>query len=487
MNIFNSVQPVRPSELTRLPSPRIERVVETPSNLVLRPAVPVESRPFLGRIRAWMLVLPTDGIFLMSPVIWHPEQGKASAAMAILTLLLVSAGGRYRARLHLSILDELPGLIGNLLTAAAIVATVTALRHQQAEVTIFLINTAIAIGLVLVGRIITSQLISFGRRSGITIHPTVLIGGGALGAELQQILKRQPRYGLSVVGFVEDHLDEVSASAVPWLGGLRDLDRIVLENNVDVLLVTDTTLSERALLEAVRTPVCVPCDLLIVPRMPDFHTQTGLADHIGSIPIMRIRTPNLNGPARAIKRGFDMVVSGALLLILAPLLLICAIAIRVEGGPGVIFRQQRVGRDGKLFDCLKLRTMRPADTIESSTNWSIANDNRVSSIGRILRRTSLDELPQLWNIFCGEMTLVGPRPERPHFVEQFSATHDRYHHRHRVRAGLTGLAQVSGLRGDTSIADRARHDNYYIENWSLWLDIKILLRTFSEVVFARGR
>lgn len=434
-----------------------------------------------------MLVLPVDGILLLSPVIWSPHQAKASASMAVLTLLLVSARGRYRARLHLSVLDELPGLVGNLLTAAAVVATATALRHQQAEVTTFLSNAAIAIGLVIVGRIVTSQLIAFGRRRGITVHRTVMIGGGALGAELQAILKRQPRYGLSVVGFVEDSLDEVSASAVPWLGGLGSLDRIVLETRADVLLITDATLPEKALLDAVRTPACMPCDLLVVPRMPDFHTQTGLADHIGSIPIMRIRTPNLNGPARAIKRGFDVVVAGLVLLLLSPLLLTCALALRIEGGPNVIFRQARVGRDGHIFSCLKLRSMRPVDTVESSTNWSIATDNRVSRIGRFLRRTSIDELPQLWNIVRGDMTLVGPRPERPHFVEQFSATYDRYNHRHRVRAGLTGLAQVSGLRGDTSIADRARHDNYYIENWSLWLDIKILLRTFSEVLFARGR
>jgi lipopolysaccharide/colanic/teichoic acid biosynthesis glycosyltransferase len=153
----------------------------------------------------------------------------------------------------------------------------------------------------------------------------------------------------------------------------------------------------------------------------------------------------------------------------------------------VIFRQTRVGQHGELFDCLKLRTMHPANVSDSATTWSIATNDRVGPVGRLLRRTSLDELPQLWNILRGDMTLVGPRPERPHFVEQFSTQYDRYAHRHRVRAGLTGFAQVSGLRGDTSIADRARFDNYYIENWSLWLDIKILIRTFAEVFFARGR
>jgi lipopolysaccharide/colanic/teichoic acid biosynthesis glycosyltransferase len=140
-----------------------------------------------------------------------------------------------------------------------------------------------------------------------------------------------------------------------------------------------------------------------------------------------------------------------------------------------------------VFDVLKFRSMRPVDEHESATNWSIANDDRVGHVGRVLRRTSLDEIPQLWNILRGDMSLVGPRPERPHFVEQFSEQYDLYAQRHRVKAGLTGMAQVSGLRGDTSIADRARYDNYYIENWSLWLDVKIIVRTVSEVLFARGR
>jgi lipopolysaccharide/colanic/teichoic acid biosynthesis glycosyltransferase len=134
-----------------------------------------------------------------------------------------------------------------------------------------------------------------------------------------------------------------------------------------------------------------------------------------------------------------------------------------------------------------LRSLRPADDEESATNWSVAGDLRLGPVGRFLRRTSIDELPQLWNILRGDMTLVGPRPERPHFVDKFSAEYDRYAHRHRVQAGLTGLAQVSGLRGNTSIADRARYDNYYIEHWSLWLDIKILIRTCAEILFARGR
>ena len=167
--------------------------------------------------------------------------------------------------------------------------------------------------------------------------------------------------------------------------------------------------------------------------------------------------------------------------------MICAVATRLEGGPGIFFRQLRIGRYGKPFQLVKFRSMRPSTETESQTRWSVADDPRVGPVGRFMRRTSLDELPQLWNILRGDMTIVGPRPERPFFVDRFSADYPDYAMRHRVPVGLTGLAQVSGLRGDTPTSDRARFDNYYIENWSLWLDVKVILRTVAEVVRGGGR
>jgi exopolysaccharide biosynthesis polyprenyl glycosylphosphotransferase len=466
--------------------------------LIPRPATEVGRAPATDRgtrhrittrlrgIRAWMIIPPVDGLLLALPVIWSPAQARAMAAAAVLAMLLLH-GDRYRARLHLSVLDELPSVVGRLLVAAGIVSTVIALRYEQDAVVTFIVNIAAGIGLVVCGRIVTTTVIAWSRSRRVTRHRTVVIGGGPVAAELITILGRHPRYGLSVVGFVDSATDPIAAGASDRLGDLTDLDPLVRSHRADVLLVADGDFSERALHDAVRTPACLPADLLIVPRMHHFHTQTGRADHIGSIPVMRIRTPSLRGPSRLVKRLFDIAISGCALLLVSPVLAVAALAVRIEGGPGVIFRQTRVGRDGVYFDCLKLRSMRPVDESESATNWSVAQDNRVGPVGRFLRRTSLDELPQLWNILRGEMTLVGPRPERPHFVDRFSAEFDRYSHRHRVQAGLTGLAQVSGLRGDTSIADRALYDNYYIENWSLWLDIKIVLRTFSEVFLARGR
>jgi len=461
----------------------LDVIVETSCPTAVRESV--GARP-VNRIRAWMVVPPVDFILMLTPLAWRPHQIHAVVVMAILGTLLLTGGVRYRLPLHLSMLDELPTILTRMMTAAAAVASVILLIHQEEAVVAFLKTACQATALVLVGRFITTRLVALARRRGIAAYHAVLIGGGPLAAELAKILDRYPTYGLKVAGFVDDGDHFPAEGYLPHLGRLDQLDIAVAATGGNVLLVADGNFDERALIDAVRTEECQRADLLVVPRMHHFHTQTGLADHIGSIPVMRIRNPNLHGPARLVKRAFDIAVAIAALIVLLPTLVLVALLVRLDGGPGVIFRQVRVGRDGKRFELLKFRTMRAADSFESETKWCVATDSRIGPIGRFLRCTSIDELPQLWNILRGDMTLVGPRPERPHFVELFSAQFDRYAYRHRVQAGLTGFAQVSGLRGDTSIADRARYDNFYIENWSLWLDIKIILRTFSEVFLRHG-
>ncbi len=442
---------------------------------------------FFSSIRAWMIVPVVDFALIVTPLAWRPPQPTALLTMAVLATLLLTGGGRYTARLHLSVLDELPFIITRLLTAVAAVAALILWVYQRAQVLVFLETACQAVALVIVGRIITTRILAIGRRMGIAQHHTVLIGGGPVAAELARILVRHREYGITLDGFVDDSESCPAGEYLPRLGRLADLDVVVATTGAEALLVADGSFHERALVDSVRTPVCRNAQLLIVPRMHHFHTLTGLADHIGSIPIMRIRNLNLGGPARLLKRAFDIAVATTAMIVLSPLLALAAFAVRIEGGPGVIFRQVRVGRDGKHFELLKFRSMRPQSERESQTQWSVACDNRVGPVGRFLRGTSIDELPQLWNILRGDMTVVGPRPERPHFVQQFSTQFDRYSHRHRVQVGLTGFAQVSGLRGDTSIADRARYDNFYIENWSLWLDITIIFRTFRELLFYRRR
>ena len=185
--------------------------------------------------------------------------------------------------------------------------------------------------------------------------------------------------------------------------------------------------------------------------------------------------------SRAAKRGIDILGSLIGLILVLPVLVVVAVAVRIEGGPGVIFRQERVGQGGRIFTLYKLRSLKPVAD-EGDVRWNIDNDARLGRVGKFIRRTSLDELPQLVNVLVGDMSLVGPRPERPFFVEQFSHSVPGYAQRHRVPVGLTGLAVVKGLRGDTSIPERAAVDNSYADSWSLLLDLTIIVRTALYLV-----
>jgi exopolysaccharide biosynthesis polyprenyl glycosylphosphotransferase len=307
-----------------------------------------------------------------------------------------------------------------------------------------------------------------------------------MSTELAAILNDYPRYGLKVEGILDD-VDPGPISIVPWLGPINDLVRIIEKHSINVILVADGKFDEDELLELVRCPASRSCELLVVPRLHHLHTLVGLPDHIGSIPVMRISSPSLAGFAWTLKRTFDVIICTALLLTFWPVLLLCAIAVRLEGGRGVLFRQQRVGKNGKTFACFKFRSMKPVDSHEAETQWSIANDGRVGKVGRVLRKTSLDELPQLWNILRGDMTLVGPRPCLGFAVS-------RYLPWQRMRCdavpGMTGLWQVSG-KNNTTFKEMIRLDIQYVRKRSFGLDLKIILRTlpsiFKELTESRYR
>ena len=448
------------------------------------PAEPPTTR-HSRRLRSWMLTAPVDLLALLTPLALTTRYWRGTVVAAALTIAIFAAGGLYRTRRHVSILDELPSLCGRVLIGAAVVAIIAAMRHDSVGYgTDFMRGVAFAGAVVIVGRAITRKGILVSRTRGWVKPRALIIGSGSIASELARLLLRYPQYGLRFAG----HVDVAARpGAAPLVGTLDRLAGTIAATGCEVLIIADPTCSEATLMEVVREPGCARCDLWLVPRLWGSRPQGGIPDHIGAIPVVQVAHTTLTGPRWAIKRLSDIVFASVTLILLSPVLALCALATFLDTGRGVFFYQERVGRHGKPIRVVKFRTMRPRDETEAQTTWSIADDGRVSAVGRFLRRTSLDELPQLWNVLRGDMTMVGPRPERPYFVAKFSAQYPEYARRHRVPVGLTGLAQVSGLRGDTPIADRARFDNYYIENWSLWLDVKVALRTVREILRGGGR
>ena len=409
-------------------------------------------------------------------------------AMLAALVGLLGSGGLYRSRLTLSVLEHWPRLLGRTLAAAAMVVCLDALLSADGDAQPGVIGTGLVVGgLVVALRAAGYAAVRSLRARGLVSHRTVVLGAGKVAAQVMHTLCDHPEYGLDPIGYLDSEpLLSPQELGAPVLGGNEALAATIGEYEVDTVVIAFGSIKEDQLVEVIRTCDRLECEIFFVPRLFELHAVSADMDSVWGMPLIRHRRSAFLSVSWQVKRLVDVVLSAAALVLLAPVLGLLALAVRLEGGPGILFRQTRVGMDNRPFELLKFRSLKPADETESQTQWSIAHDDRVGPVGRLLRTTSLDELPQLWNILRGDMSLVGPRPERPHFVDTFSSSLPRYVARHRVPAGLTGWAQVHGLRGDTSIEDRARFDNYYIENWSLALDLRILLMTLTSVLTRRG-
>lgn len=404
-------------------------------------------------------------------------------------MIAVFAGaGLYRPRLSLSLLNDLPHLLPALAASLMAGFTVLWLLPVADSGTGLLSQTVPLLVALLLCRGAAYRAIRFARASGRIRHVTLILGAGHVGISLTRALKEHPEYGIDAIGFVDSHSPVLAEPELPapLLGGHEHLAELISHYRVRNVMVAFGATPERELVDILRTCDRLDCEIFLVPRLFELQFVTRDMDSVWGMPLVRVRRAPYRTFSWRVKRMFDLVLSALSLVLLAPLLLACALAVRWETGPGVLFKQTRVGLDGRPFKLLKFRSLAPIDESESQTRWTISDDDRVGPVGRLLRATSLDELPQLFNVLVGDMSLVGPRPERPHFVSEFQQDIPRYMARHRVPAGLTGYAQVHGLRGDTSIEDRARFDNIYIENWSLWGDVKILLKTVGQVMRRGG-
>ncbi len=319
------------------------------------------------------------------------------------------------------------------------------------------------------------------RRQGIDTRRVVLVGAREPGQLVWNTIRRRPGLGYRVQGFVSDSAPVGSIVAgLPVLGRTSQLGRVVRATEADEVIIALAGRSSSDLMEIIALAEDESVEIKVYPDTFQLITNNELSiGDLSDLPLVSVKNAALDNPwNRMLKRALDVTVATIVLLLGSPVLMLIALAIRLESPGPVFFLQERVGLDGRPFWMLKFRTMR-VDAEQFGT-WTTPNDPRVTRVGRFLRRTSLDELPQMINVLIGDMSVVGPRPEQAHWVEQFRQQIPRYMRRHKEKSGLTGWAQVNGLRGDTSIEERTRYDLYYIENWSLLFDLKIILRTIAN-------
>lgn len=316
------------------------------------------------------------------------------------------------------------------------------------------------------------------RRRGYNQRHVLGIGAGELMERFVQSLRARPEAGLRMIGVLSGAPGRAVAGRVPVIGGYGQLKNVLREHRVDQVLIA-LPRDEAPLLEKILADLDDEfVSVRIVPDLFDVLTVRSSVEEIDGLPVICLRDSPLVGWSAIQKRAFDVVVSACGLLLLSPLYAAIALAVRMTSGSPVFYVQERMGLDGRVFGMLKFRTMVPQAEHATGPVWTVADDPRRTRLGAWLRRISLDESPQLWNVLTGDMSLVGPRPERPVFIEQFRREVPGYMLRHKVKAGLTGWAQVHGWRGNTSLHERVEHDLYYIQNWSLGLDVRILLMTF---------
>ena len=356
-------------------------------------------------------------------------------------------------------------MLGNLIAVVSAAAMLYLFRLQEFSRGVLGIYYVTAVTAMVAKRVVLRTALRSYRAKGYNLKHNIVVGGGSLAKRYAKIVTDDKTLGVHLAAIIPPKGDWATWLEAQLHG--EGIDEVVLALEPEELGVTVQVIQ---LCEKSGTKVSV------IPFYNDVIPIRATIDSIGSIKLIQLRTTPLDEPFNAgLKRTFDIVVSALALIVLSPLLLIIAVAIKLSSPGPILFRQERVGLNKKPFTMLKFRSMRVNDG--QNTAWSTDTDDRRTPVGALLRKLSLDELPQLWNVLRGDMSLVGPRPEIPFFVEQFRETVPLYMVKNQVRPGITGWAQVNGYRGDTSIPKRIEHDIWYIENWSFGLDLRIILRT----------
>ncbi len=333
----------------------------------------------------------------------------------------------------------------------------------------------LAIGLVSFGRWAHQRIRTRLQMRGTGREQLLIVGTGDVARVVLQKIQWSPYLGYDVVGLVNGEESPPEVLGVPVLGRSDDLPELIEKFDVDEVIIALPSASHEELIRLIGLCQRGKVSIKVFPDVFEIMAAGVTVDDLGGLPMLTVRDVALRGWNLMLKRAVDIAGSMAALVTFSPLMMLVAFLIKLDSPGPVFFIQERVGLDGQPFPMIKFRSMR--QDAETLGQWTVKDDPRRTRLGSILRRLSVDELPQLINVLLGEMSLVGPRAEQPKYVEEFQRRIPRYMERHREQAGVTGWAQVNGLRGDTSIEERTKYDLWYIENWSLWLDIKIILRT----------
>jgi exopolysaccharide biosynthesis polyprenyl glycosylphosphotransferase len=425
-----------------------------------------------------------------------------------LALLMLVVRGRYRDTIQLRLMDGIGTLVGATSLSAIVLIAGGALIDPTVDsaplvARAWLFGTAYLLG----GRILLAWAQRRARTNRLVARPTLIVGAGQVGARVERRLREQPALGLLPVGYLDADappLEMAPLREAPVLGSPDDLKQVTEATGARHVVLGFSTAPDYTLIPFVRRCETLGLKVSLVPRLFDSVNVRVALDHLGGLPLYGLHTIDPKGWQFAVKHVLDRVGAALLITAFSPVLIALVLSVRLSSPGPILFRQRRIGRDGREFEIFKFRSMRltnptsmPAPASGKGTErrqpdnvvallpdtapGGVEGADRRTAIGSLMRRTSLDELPQLFNVLHGDMSLVGPRPERPEFVNLFGTRVERYGDRHRVKSGMTGWAQVHGLRGKTSLQDRVEWDNYYIENWSLTLDFKILLMTMAAL------
>lgn len=342
---------------------------------------------------------------------------------------------------------------------------------------------------VIIGRELHRVAVVRLRIFGLARDRLLMVGSSPIAQSIVQHIRANPQLGYHIVGAVDGATNSTRGrhvAGVPIIGRAEDLTTLIDAYDVDEVIIAMPDAPRTDLVDLVAHCQRGRVSIRIFPDIFSYMAGGMSVDELGGLPLLSVRDVALRGWKLSLKRALDIFGATMGLIFLSPFMLLTAVLIRLESPGPIFFSQERMGLDGRPFPMIKFRSMR-SDAERTGPGWTKQGDPRVTRIGRWIRRTNWDEIPNLINVLLGHMSLVGPRPEQTHFVQQFRSRIPRYMERHREKAGMTGWAQVNGLRGDTSIEERIKYDLWYVENWSIWLDIKIIIRTVFQTVRGRSK